>query len=95
MKKKSTAFKKDLCKRTQEFRKLSGYTQEKMALDLGCSKDAYSKYETRTPLPANFLARFCLLTGYSPWQIMTGRASFDRDIKESKELLNVIPSAND
>ena len=95
MKKKASEFRDKICQRTQDIRKAGGYTQEEMALELGCTKDAYSKYETRTPMPANFLARFCLVTGFNPWHIMTGRANFDRDIKAPEKLLKLIPSAKD
>lgn len=42
------------------------FTQGQMDLELGLQKGTYSKYENRSMMPANLIARFCELTGADP-----------------------------
>jgi ribosome-binding protein aMBF1 (putative translation factor) len=56
-------FKKAFLARTKRAREAAGLTQEELAQRLGIRQDKYAKYETRSPLPHQYVARFCEITG--------------------------------
>lgn len=59
--------------RVRDTRIASGYTQETMADTLGVEKAAYSKYESRSPLPVDLLYTFCELCGVTAEYILAGK----------------------
>lgn len=58
-----SAWRKRFAERTAELRDARGWTQAQMAEALGIPIERYKKYEQRTPLPHNLLARFALICG--------------------------------
>jgi DNA-binding XRE family transcriptional regulator len=56
-------FKKAFLARTKRAREAAGLTQEEMARRMGIRQDKYAKYESRSPLPHQYIARFCEVTG--------------------------------
>lgn len=56
-------FKKAFLARTKLAREAAGLTQEELAKRLGIRQDKYAKYESRSPLPHQYVARFCEVTG--------------------------------
>ena len=61
--------------RVREAREARKWTAEQMATALGIPADRYRKYETRSPLPAYLIERFCLIAGVDLHWLLTGRAS--------------------
>lgn len=47
-------------------------SMQQMATHLGCTVDAYKKYEFRTPLPHRYVALFCAITGATIDYLFTG-----------------------
>ncbi len=81
-------FNNDLCGRTRALRDELGWTAEQMAVALGIPPDRYRKYETRSPLPAYLMERFCLITRCDFDYLLTGKAnrprSHIREVIETK-----------
>jgi len=72
-KKAKDKFIRSMCRRTQQVRIDSGYTQPEMAEALGILNVTYSKYESRSPLKQYLIPKFCELTGFSSWYLLTGK----------------------
>lgn len=68
------AFNEALCARVFQFRKETGMTAEQMAIALGVPPDRYRKYESRSPLPAYLMHRFCLITHVDLENLIAGKA---------------------
>ncbi len=53
----------------------SEYSRKKMAEELGIKENTYAGYETegkpRNNFPMALLSRFCEITGYDPWTVLT------------------------
>lgn len=67
------AFNRAFRSRVVRAREDAGLTQVKMAAALGIEKDAYKKYEYRSPLPAYLMVRFSIITGKSLAWLLSGR----------------------
>ena len=73
-------FKTQFCDRTKTLRERRGLTQAQVAHALGIEIDRYKKYEQRSPMPHEFVTRFCIVVGaqldelYEPprWLISPG-----------------------
>ncbi len=70
---KASAFRAEFIARTKEARERTGRNQTDMATILGIKQDRYKQYETRSPLPHEFIAAFCLATNVSEHWLFTGR----------------------
>jgi transcriptional regulator with XRE-family HTH domain len=56
-----SGWKDKFCRRCAELRNARGWTQEQMVVALGIPLERYKKYEQRSPIPHDLLARFALL----------------------------------
>lgn len=61
-----------LLERTHALRKRSGLTQKDVAEALGISESRYKMYEVRTPIPHEFMVRFCLIVGCTLDELLGG-----------------------
>ncbi|TIR87335.1 MAG: helix-turn-helix transcriptional regulator [Mesorhizobium sp.] len=68
------AFNEALCARVALWRKEKGWTAEQMAIALGIPPDRYRKYESRSPLPAYLMERFCLICEADLENLLLGKA---------------------
>lgn len=50
-----------LCARVKQWREEKGLTAAQMATALNVPADRYRKYETRSPIPAYLMQRFCII----------------------------------
>lgn len=66
-------FNEALCARVKRLRNSRGWTSQEMALALGIPAERYRKYESRSPLPAYLMERFCLITHTDFSFLLTGR----------------------
>ncbi len=66
-------FNNSLCGRVKSLRTERGWTADQMATALGVPADRYRKYETRSPLPAYLMPRFCLLAQCEFDYLLTGK----------------------
>jgi transcriptional regulator with XRE-family HTH domain len=66
-------FNEALIARTKAWREEKGWTAEQMAVALGIPADRYRKYETRSPLPAYLMQRFCLVTNADIENFLLGK----------------------
>lgn len=65
-------YKQEFCDRTKQFRIRAGYNNRiEFAGLLGISAENYAKYETRTPLPHPYIAKYCILTNTHPWELFS------------------------
>jgi DNA-binding XRE family transcriptional regulator len=62
----ASEFKGKFIARTAKAREKAGFSQEKMAADLGVAQSKYHKYESRSLLPHYLLVPFCMLTKVTP-----------------------------
>lgn len=69
----SSAFRKAIIARTKQAREASGLTQQAVASVLRIPQDRYKQYETRSPLPHEFIGPFCVLARITPEWLLTGR----------------------
>lgn len=76
MAKNDKQFEIAMCARVKAARKSIGLTQVQMAEALGIEWTQYQKYEGRTPMKHEVLPKFCELTGFNPWFLLTGKATF-------------------
>lgn len=65
-------FNNALCARVKQLREERGWIAAQMATALGIPPDRYRKYETRSPLPAYLMERFCFHAGCSLDELVTG-----------------------
>ena len=72
-KKADKLYRQAFVKRTKYLREQAGFTQESMAKALRITKDAYAKYEQRTPLPHYLIGPYCEAIGHDPWHLITGK----------------------
>lgn len=75
-------FNNQLCARTKALREGHGWTGEQMATALGIPVERYRKYETRSPIPAYLMERFCLIVACDLDYLLTGRRS-NRALQEA------------
>jgi len=75
----------DMCQRIKRIRIDMGLTRGKLGERIGCSEAQIQQYEERSPLPHRYIARFCLLTGFSPWYLLTGRPDFQTDYENLRK----------
>lgn len=66
-------FNQALCARVRALRDEKGWTAEQMATALGIPAERYRKYESRSPLPAYLMERFCLICDTDLSYLITGR----------------------
>jgi hypothetical protein len=59
--------------RTKVARKARFAAAREMAKALGIDKERYAKYETRSPLPHQYVEQFCLIAGVSIEWLFTGQ----------------------
>lgn len=78
-------YKVKLLERTRSLRDEFGLARQEMATHLGVTAVAYQKYETRTPLPHQYIEKFCLITGVSIEYFITGNQRSKRRIAKNKE----------
>ncbi len=69
----ASAFKVGFIARTKEGRESLGLTQEQFASLLGMDQGKYKQYETRTPLPHQYVEKFCFATGADQNWLFTGK----------------------
>jgi len=69
-----TKFNEAICRRTMQIRQDMGLTRKAMAEAVGCTEFTLQKYEIRSPLPHHLIPKFCELTGFSSWYLLTGQA---------------------
>lgn len=67
--------------RTKQARDRSGFTQAEIAKILGIKQDRYKQYETRSPLPHEFVAAFCAATRVSEVWLFNGPLSPKRSAR--------------
>ena len=70
----ASTFAAEFIARTKQARNQSGYTQTEMATILGISQGRYKQYETRSPLPHEFIPAFCIATRVNEHWLFTGHA---------------------
>jgi transcriptional regulator with XRE-family HTH domain len=78
-------FNNELCIRVKELRTKRGWTAAQMATALGVPPDRYRKYETRSPLPAYLMPRFCLIVSCDFEYLLTGKSIKAAHTHSSKE----------
>ncbi len=61
------------CERVKRFREETQMSAADMAELLGIPADRYRKYETRSPLPAYLIARFCKIVGCDLEHLVIGK----------------------
>jgi DNA-binding XRE family transcriptional regulator len=66
-------FKSEFIARTKQARDQSGLTQQEMADILRIKQDTYKQYETRSPLPHQYVTAFCAATHVTTQWLFTGR----------------------
>lgn len=66
-------FNNALCARVKQFREEKGWTAAQMATALGIPADRYRKYETRSPIPAYLMERFCLIVDCDLENLLFGK----------------------
>jgi transcriptional regulator with XRE-family HTH domain len=66
--------------RTRKAREATGRTQEEMAGLLDIPLERYNKYETRSALKQELIAKFCQLTGITEKWFLTGKGPMQSDI---------------
>ena len=69
----ATRIKEQIIARTREAREAAGYTQEQVAGVLAIEQGRYKQYETRSPLPYQFIETFCTLCRVTPTWLITGK----------------------
>lgn len=69
----TTAFRRDFIARTRWARIGRSFTQAQAADLLGLAQDKYKQYESRTLLPHELVARFCLLCGIDESWLFTAK----------------------
>ena len=67
-------FNNALCQRVKELREQRGWIAQQMATALAIPVDRYRKYETRSPIPAYLMPRFCLIVDCDLDYLLTGRS---------------------
>jgi transcriptional regulator with XRE-family HTH domain len=67
-------FNNALCERVKELREQRGWIAAQMATALGVPADRYRKYESRSPLPAYLMERFCLVVDCDLDYLLTGKS---------------------
>jgi transcriptional regulator with XRE-family HTH domain len=70
-----------ICVRTKDAREAAGYVdrQAEFAVKLGIESGTYNKYETRSPIKQEFIAKFCDLTGVREKWLLTGELPMKED----------------
>jgi hypothetical protein len=69
---------RDLLERTKSARVVSGLTREEVIERLSAQTNQkvdlarYKKWETRTPIPHQFIIPFCEIVSADPWMLLTG-----------------------
>lgn len=69
---------RELLERTKAARLTSGLTREQVIEQLSdrtsqkVDLQRYKKWETRSPIPHQFIIPFCEITGADPWMLLTG-----------------------
>jgi hypothetical protein len=69
----TTGFRRDFIERTRWARIGRGYTQEEAASLLGLPQDKYKQYESRSLLPHELIAKFCLLCAIDEGWLFTAK----------------------
>lgn len=67
-------FNNALCARVKELRVERGWIAEQMATALGIPVDRYRKYESRSPIPAYLMPKFCLHVDTDLDYLLTGKS---------------------
>ena len=65
-------FNNSLCARVKKWREEKGITAAEMALALGVPAERYRKYETRSPIPAYLMHKFCIICDASLDNLLLG-----------------------
>lgn len=65
-------FNRQFRERVKAARTDRGLTQQDVATALGIKKERYVKWETRSPMPVQFIERFSILTGTDFYYLITG-----------------------
>lgn len=61
-----------ICLRLKSARKAAGYTQASFAELLGLEEKTYAKYESRSPLPTNYLVPACRILDIDVYWLLCG-----------------------
>lgn len=61
-----------ICARTAELRKLSGKSQQDMAVALRMGLERYKKWENRSVMPTPMIVPFCIAAKGNPYYLLTG-----------------------
>lgn len=89
-------FRERMCRRTRQIREDLRYDRVQFAKLLGVTYAAMQRYEERTPMPPHVIERFCLVTGYDPWYVLTGRPNFEAEVNDpSLDLIEDDPTLQD
>lgn len=65
-------YRKAVCQRLKAARKSAGYTQGSFAEKLGLEEKTYAKYESRSPLPPNYIVPACKLLDLDVYYFLDG-----------------------
>lgn len=65
-------YKSAFLRRVKIMREATRLSQAKMAEKLEITEKAYAKYEARSLMPHHLIPRFCSLTGFDVWFMLTG-----------------------
>tara|TARA_A200000113_G_C8791985_1_gene331204 strand:- start:269 stop:670 length:402 start_codon:yes stop_codon:yes gene_type:complete len=60
-------------------RENSGLKHREVADLIGCSREAYTNYESRRPMPQKYLAKFCEATKARSEWLLTGKGAMTND----------------
>ncbi len=71
-------FRSAMCKRVRQAREDLNLNRKEFAKLIGCEEASLQKYETRSPLPHHLIPKFCEVTGFDPWYLLTGQATFKK-----------------
>lgn len=66
-------FNNEYCGRVKLFREETNMSAADMATLLDIPADRYRKYETRSPMPAYLMAKFCRIVGYDLEHLLLGK----------------------
>ena len=73
-----SAFLAGLHSRMRTLREGQGMSQTELARRLKCTREQWSKYETRSPLPLDLVVPFCRLMGCEVEYLLVGRAALHK-----------------